>query len=71
MLAMAEVERVILSVAFVSDSGVELIEKRLKSLAAKTTVYAGIRNDITSAQALRRLLDIGVNYTRSTQGLDY
>ncbi len=60
MLALDDVERVILSVAFVSDSGVELIEKLLKPLAAKTTVFAGIRNDITSAQALRRLLGLGV-----------
>ncbi len=60
MLALDVVERIILSVAFVSDSGVELIEKLLKPLAAKTTVFAGIRNDITSAQALRRLLGLGV-----------
>lgn len=61
MLAVDAVERVVLSVAFVSDSGVELIEKSLKPLAPKTTIFAGIRNDITSAQALCRLLDLGVN----------
>jgi len=61
MLALDNVERVILSVAFVSDSGVELIAKWLKPLAGKTMVFAGIRNEITSAQALRRLLDIGVS----------
>lgn len=61
MLSLEDVQRVILSVAFVSDSGVELIEKRLKPLAASTVVFAGIRNEITSAQALRRLLDIGVS----------
>lgn len=60
MLAMDDVERVVLSVAFVSESGVELIENQLRPLAAKTTVFAGIRNDITSAQALRRLLELGV-----------
>lgn len=60
MLSLGDVQRVILSVAFVSDSGVELVEKRLRPLAAKTTVFAGIRNDITSAQALRRLLGLGV-----------
>lgn len=61
MLSSEAVDRVVLSVAFVSDSGVELIEKQLKSLATKTTVFAGIRNDITSAQALRRLLGLGVS----------
>lgn len=67
MLTLNDVERVILSVAFVSDSGVELIEKWLEPLAAKTTVFVGIRNDITSAQALRRLLRLGVTvYTVDT-----
>lgn len=61
MLSLKDVERVILSVAFVSESGVELIETLLKPLAKKTTVFAGIRNDITSAQALRRLLALGVS----------
>ncbi len=61
MLSLDGVQRVILSVAFVSSSGVELMEKRLKPFAANTLVFAGIRNEITSAQALRRLLDIGVS----------
>lgn len=60
MLAQKDIERVILSVAFVTESGVEVLEKALKPLAARTTVFAGIRNDITSAQALKRLLKIGV-----------
>lgn len=59
MLALKEVERVVLSVAFVTESGVELIEKGLKPVADKTTVFAGVRNDITSGQALKRLLKIG------------
>lgn len=59
MLSLKDVERVIFSVAFVTESGVELIESSLKPVAAKTTVFAGVRNDITSAQALRRLLKIG------------
>ena len=61
MLTLDAVARVILSVAFVSESGVELIEKRLKLHAGKTIVFAGIRNDITSAQALHRLLGLGVS----------
>lgn len=55
------VELVLLSVAFVSSAGVQLIANHLKPHADKTTVFAGIRNGITSAQAIRALLDIGVD----------
>ncbi len=53
------IERVILSVAFVSESGVEQIESGLRAHAASVIVFAGIRNDITSHQGLARLLHIG------------
>lgn len=56
-----EVERAIVSVAFVSQDGVEHIAPLLAAHADKITVYAGIRNEITSAQALKRLLEIGVS----------
>lgn len=55
------VERAIISVAFASEDGVSLIEQVLAPHAEKITVFAGIRNEITSAQALRRLLQIGVS----------
>lgn len=60
MLAVEDVERVILSVAFVSESGVEVIHDALKRVADKVIVFAGVRNDITSAQALLRLVKLGV-----------
>lgn len=56
-----DVDRAILSVAFVSSDGVDHIEPLLSAHANKITVYAGIRNEITSAQALKRLLEIGVS----------
>lgn len=56
-----DVERAIISVAFVSSDGVDLIEPLLTPHADKVTVFAGIRNEITSAQALKRLLEIGVS----------
>jgi HKD family nuclease len=55
-----DVERAIISVAFASEDGVNLIEPVLTPHADKITVFAGIRNEITSAQALKRLLAIGV-----------
>ena len=56
-----DVERAIISVAFVSQHGVDHIEPLLAAHADRITVFAGIRNEITSAQALRRLLEIGVS----------
>lgn len=56
-----DVERAIISVAFASKDGVDLIEPVLAPHADKIVVFAGIRNEITSAQALKRLLEIGVS----------
>lgn len=62
-----DIKKAILSVAFVSESGVQQIENQLKAHAAQVTVYAGIRNDITSHQGLTLLHSIGVKlYTVDT-----
>ena len=50
-----EIARVILSVAFVSESGVQQLETTIKPHASCTVVYAGIRNDITSHQGILAL----------------
>lgn len=61
------IEKVILSVAFVSESGVQQIEAALRLHKARVTVFAGIRNDITSQQGLALLHSIGVKlYTVDT-----
>lgn len=56
-----DVELVLLSVAFVSSTGVQLIADHLEPHSDKTTVFAGIRNGITSAQAIKALLDLKVD----------
>lgn len=62
-----DVKKVILSVAFVSESGVRQIEAALKAHAPHVTVFAGVRNDITSHQGLTLLRNIGVHlYTVDT-----
>lgn len=67
IFSVPDIERVIISVAFMSESGVEQIERELKSQGSKVTVFAGIRNDITSHQALKKITDCGVNlYTVDT-----
>ena len=52
IFAVANIEKVIISVAFVSESGVKQIEESLIPYAAKATIFAGVRNDITSYQGL-------------------
>jgi hypothetical protein len=50
-----DIKQVILSVAFVNENGVEQMEPQLRDNASKVTIFAGIRNDITSHQGLLRL----------------
>ena len=45
-------ERVILSVAFMNKLGITLLREALKPVANTTTILAGIRNGVTSIQAL-------------------
>lgn len=54
------IERVIVSVAFVNRSGTELLAGQLKKFSAMTKAFIGIRNDITSTQGAKHLLDLGV-----------
>ncbi len=50
-----DVQTVLVSVAFVSEGGVERIEAHLIPHAACATVFAGVRNGTTSHQGLARL----------------
>lgn len=58
LFTVPDIKRVIISVAFVSESGVQQIEKELRACAKQLTVFAGIRNDITSYQGLALLHSI-------------
>ena len=53
-------ERVIISVAYLNLGGIELVAEDLTVLAERVSVFAGIRNGITSKQGLDRLLKTGV-----------
>src|SRR6202030_3898563 len=50
-----DIQRVLVSVAFVTEGGVEKIEAQLVPHAARATLFAGIRNDTTSYQGLVRM----------------
>jgi len=53
-------KRVLGSVAFVLQDGVSAIAPELKQAAKVATFFVGIRNDITSIQAIKALLDLSV-----------
>ena len=56
-----DVQRSILSVAFLTESGVDQIAAKMAPHVAITSVFGGIRNDITSYQGMKRLFSAGVS----------
>ena len=59
LLRIPQAEKVVISVAFMNERGLAALEPELSPVADRTTIVAGIRNGITSAQGLRRSLAIG------------
>lgn len=55
-----DIQRSIVSVAFLTESGVDHIAPKIMPHVATTTVFGGIRNDITSYQGMKRLFEAGV-----------
>lgn len=53
---LANIQQVFISVAFVREAGIELIESILLPHFDKTELFLGIRNGITSVQAVLRLI---------------
>jgi HKD family nuclease len=67
LFELPEIQKVLMSVAFITEDGVEKIEPQLMAHASLVTVFAGIRNDTTSYQALVRLHGVVSNlYTVDT-----
>lgn len=58
LFSVPAVQSSLFSVAFVNQSGVMEVEDTLKANAAGLTIFAGIRNAITSYQGLKRLHEI-------------
>ena len=56
LLELPRPTQIVVSVAFARTTGLEAIQASIKPLAAKTKFFVGIRNDITSIQAIRQLL---------------
>jgi HKD family nuclease len=51
---------VLASVAYLREDGLAAVESSIKPAAEHTIVFAGIRNDLTSIQAVKRLLALNV-----------
>ena len=59
ILGIPNPQRIIMCVAFLNESGLTILNDALAPVAAQTTILAGIRNGITSAQGLRKSLQLG------------
>ena len=60
LLQRIDADSVLISVGFVREPGVEALEAAIRPVAAHTKIFVGIRNDITSVQAIKRLLRLRV-----------
>ena len=60
LLGLPKPTQVLVSVGFVRESGLDAVEAAIKPLAAKVRFFVGIRNEITSIQAIKRLLVMNV-----------
>ncbi len=60
LLEIEDLDKMIFCIAFVRESGVRQIRDFIKKHNRRLTIYAGIRNSITSAQGLLALLDLKV-----------
>ena len=52
-------DRIIISVAFMTHGGLSLVRESIARAADRTTILAGIRNGITSAQGLQLAVEMG------------
>lgn len=71
LLADYKYKEVYILTAFINDAAVYNLEKALKSTEAKLVFVIGIRNGVTTVQALRRLFELNVEiYTFDTARSD-
>ena len=59
LLSQTDLERVLLSVAFVTKGGVDLIASELAATGRRVDVFVGIRNGVTTREGLVALMDAG------------
>jgi HKD family nuclease len=60
-LSSKNLRHAIFNIAFIKMSGINLLKTQLEQARGKLTVFAGIRNGITSIQAIFKLIDMGIS----------
>src|SRR5215212_8080140 len=60
LLSLDPVNWALTSVAYMREEGLAPIEASIQAIADRAIVFVGIRNDLTSIQALKRLISLGV-----------
>jgi hypothetical protein len=61
LIQLPQTNRVLAGIAYMREAGLASVEAAIQPLAEQTTVFVGIRNDITSVQAVKRLLAMNVS----------
>lgn len=59
LLGLPNLEKALISTAFMTASGVSLLEGSLSPVAASTRIFVGIRNGVTTVQSIQRALELG------------
>lgn len=59
LLEIPDPDRIVISVAFMTHGGLSLVSESLARAPDQTTILAGIRNGITSAQGLQLAIEMG------------
>ncbi len=71
IIEMKGATHIILSTAFLNEKGVSLIEESICSSSNKITIFAGVRNGVTTSQGISKLLDLGVEVYIIDTGLNH
>lgn len=67
LLSLPDPETIVLSTAYMTKAGLSTLRDAIEPVATSTTLFAGIRNGITSAQALSLSMEMGCRtYTVDT-----
>jgi HKD family nuclease len=59
ILALDDLNTAIISTAFMTASGLSLLQGALEPIAGNTRLFVGIRNGVTTVQAIQKALEIG------------
>lgn len=59
VFGLAGLQSAAISTAFMTAAGLSLLEGVLQPIAAKTRIFVGIRNGVTTVQGIQKALDIG------------